>query len=64
MKRSTRLARIDPRKSRVVELRFFGGLSVKEMAEILEISAETVTRDWKVAKTWLFRELTRRSTHD
>jgi RNA polymerase sigma-70 factor (ECF subfamily) len=53
------LARFDPRKSRVVELRFFGGLSVEETAEILEISEETVTRDWKVAKTWLFRELSR-----
>jgi RNA polymerase sigma factor (TIGR02999 family) len=51
------LARIDPRKARVVELRFFGGLSVEETAEVLEISEETVTRDWKTAKTWLFREL-------
>lgn len=53
------LARIDPRKARVVELRFFGGLSVEETAEVLDISEETVTRDWKVAKTWLFRELSR-----
>ena len=53
----TALAKIDPRKSRVVELRFFGGLSVEETAEVLEISDETVTRDWRVAKTWLFREL-------
>ena len=53
------LARVDPRKARVVELRFFGGLSVEETAEVLEISEETVTRDWKVAKTWLFRELSR-----
>ena len=50
---------IDPRKARVVELRFFGGLSVAETAEVLEISEETVTRDWRVAKTWLFRELSR-----
>jgi RNA polymerase sigma factor (TIGR02999 family) len=53
------LAEIDPRKSRVVELRFFGGLSVEETAEVLEISPETVLRDWRMAKTWLFRELTR-----
>lgn len=53
----TRLAKLDPRKSRLVELRFFGGLSVEETAEVLEISEETVTRDWRVAKTWLFREL-------
>jgi len=56
------LARIDPRKARVVELRFFGGLSVDESAEVLEVSEETVTRDWRMAKTWLFRELTRRAT--
>ncbi len=53
----TALAAIDPRKARVVELRFFGGLSVKETAEILGISAETVQRDWKMAKSWLRREL-------
>jgi RNA polymerase sigma-70 factor, ECF subfamily len=53
----TTLAKLDPRKSRVVELRFFAGLSVEETAEVLEISEETVTRDWRVAKTWLFREL-------
>jgi RNA polymerase sigma-70 factor (ECF subfamily) len=51
------LAHIDPRKSRVVELRFFGGLSVKETAEVLHISSETVLRDWKLAKSWLRREL-------
>jgi RNA polymerase sigma factor (TIGR02999 family) len=54
-----KLARVDPRKARVVELRFFGGLSVLEAAEILEISEETAARDWRVAKTWLFRELSR-----
>jgi len=53
------LAKLDPRKSRVVELRFFGGLSVEEIAEVLQVSRETVARDWKMAKTWLFRELTR-----
>jgi RNA polymerase sigma-70 factor, ECF subfamily len=51
------LSAIDPRKGRVVELRFFGGLSVKETAQILGISAETVQRDWKMAKSWLRREL-------
>jgi RNA polymerase sigma-70 factor (ECF subfamily) len=53
------LAKIDPRKSRVVELRFFGGLSVEETAAVLQISQETVLRDWRMAKTWLFRELAR-----
>jgi RNA polymerase sigma factor (TIGR02999 family) len=47
----------DQRRSRVVELRFFGGLSVEETAEVLDVSAETVMRDWKVAKAWLFKEL-------
>ncbi|MCC6343659.1 MAG: sigma-70 family RNA polymerase sigma factor [Bryobacterales bacterium] len=53
----TALAKQDARKARVVELRFFGGLSVEETAEVLEISEETVTRDWRMAKMWLFREL-------
>jgi RNA polymerase sigma-70 factor, ECF subfamily len=51
------LAAMDPRKSQVVELRFFGGLSVEETAAVLKISAETVMRDWKFAKSWLRREL-------
>lgn len=51
------LAKLDARKGRVVELRFFGGLSVEETAEFLRISPETVLRDWKMAKAWLFREL-------
>lgn len=50
------------RKSQVVELRFFGGLSVEETAEALKISTETVMRDWKFAKTWLMRELSRSNT--
>jgi RNA polymerase sigma-70 factor (ECF subfamily) len=53
------LTRLDPRRGRVVELRFFGGLSVEETAEALGISAATVMRDWTVAKLWLLRELTR-----
>jgi RNA polymerase sigma factor (TIGR02999 family) len=51
------LAQLDDRKSRVVELRFFGGLTVEETAEALHISPETVHRDWRVAKAWLRREL-------
>jgi len=51
------LASVDTRKSQVVELRFFGGLSVMETAEALDVSEDTVTRDWKVAKAWLSREL-------
>jgi RNA polymerase sigma factor (TIGR02999 family) len=53
------LSQIDPRKGRVVELRYFGGLSVEESAEVLRISPETVKRDWKLAKAWLLRELSR-----
>ena len=52
------LARIDPRKVRVVEMRFFSGLSVEETAEVLKISTVTVKRDWRAARTWLYRELT------
>jgi RNA polymerase sigma-70 factor, ECF subfamily len=51
------LAVADQRRSRVVELRFFGGLSVEETGEVLDVSPETVMRDWKVAKAWLFKEL-------
>jgi len=51
------LAAIDDRKSRVVELRFFGGLNVEETAEVLKISPETVMRDWKMAKAWLRKEI-------
>jgi len=51
------LATVDPRMSQVVELRFFGGLSVQETADVLNVSAETVMRDWKTAKVWLLREL-------
>lgn len=51
------LARLDPRKVQVVEIRFFGGLSVDETAEVLKVSAVTVRRDWRTAKAWLHREL-------
>jgi RNA polymerase sigma-70 factor (ECF subfamily) len=53
------LSKIDARKVRVVELRYFGGLSVGETAEVLQISEETVLRDWKMAKSWLFRALSK-----
>jgi len=52
-----RLAVVDPRKSRVVELRFFGGLSVEEAARVLNIAPNTVLRDWRLAKAWLHREI-------
>jgi len=51
------LAEIDPRKSQVVELRFFGGLSAKETADVLKVSQRTVEREWNSARTWLYREL-------
>lgn len=53
------LARIDPQQGRVVELRFFTGLSIEETAEVMGISASTVKRDWSTARAWLFRELDR-----
>ncbi len=53
------LAAVDSRKSQVVELRFFGGLSVEETAGVLNVSSETVLRDWKLAKIWLRRELSK-----
>ncbi len=53
-----RLAEVDPQQSQVVELRYFGGLTEDETAEVLGISSKTVQRDWKVAKAWLFGELT------
>ncbi len=53
------LAKLDPRKSRVVELRFFGGLNLEETAEALGVSTDTVGRDWNAARAWLLRELTR-----
>jgi RNA polymerase sigma-70 factor, ECF subfamily len=52
------LAQIDPRKVQVVEMRFFGGLSVEETAEVLKVSPITVMRDWNTARAWLYRELT------
>jgi RNA polymerase sigma factor (TIGR02999 family) len=51
------LAAVDTRKARMIELRFFGGLSVEETAEVLQVSPDTVKRDWRLAKLWLLREL-------
>jgi RNA polymerase sigma factor (TIGR02999 family) len=51
------LARIDPRRARVIELRFFGGLSVEETADVLQVSPQTVMRDWRLARAWIAREM-------
>jgi len=55
------LGRVDPQQTRVVELRFFGGLSIEETAEIVGISQATVKRDWSTARAWLHRELSRKA---
>ena len=60
----TELAVVDPRKSQVVELRFFGGLSAEETAQMLNVSPDTVLRDWKLAKVWLVREIKNRARPD
>jgi RNA polymerase sigma factor (TIGR02999 family) len=60
----TELSQMSPRQSRIVELRFFGGLSIAETAEFLEISHATVEREWSVARTWLYREINRTESHD
>jgi RNA polymerase sigma factor (TIGR02999 family) len=56
------LARIDPQQSRVVELRFFAGLSIEDTSEVLGVSPSTVKRDWNTARVWLYRELDRTSS--
>jgi RNA polymerase sigma factor (TIGR02999 family) len=58
------LSQVDPRQGRIVELRFFGGLSIEATAKILEISPATVKRDWNVARAWLYRELARSTGHE
>jgi len=58
----TALADVDKRKAQVVEMRFFGGLSIAEAAEVLKVSEETVNRDWRLAKVWLLRELGRETS--
>jgi len=60
----TALTAFDERKGRVVELRFFGGLSVEETASVLKVSPETVRRDWQLAKAWLQREMRGDGSHD
>jgi RNA polymerase sigma-70 factor, ECF subfamily len=60
----TRLAAIDERKSKVVELRFFGGMSVEETAEALGVSPITIKRDWSTAKAWLYREIEKEPTSE
>ena len=55
----TRLEKIDPRQSRIVELRYFGGLSLEETAEALHISRATAAREWAMARAWIHRELTK-----
>jgi len=51
------LAELDPRKAKIIELRFFGGLSVEETAEVLQVHEQTVLRDWRLARVWLLREM-------
>ena len=60
----TRLASIDPRKCQLVELKYFGGLTIEEAAEVLEVSTPTVERDWRTARIWLHREISRTVTSD
>jgi DNA-directed RNA polymerase specialized sigma24 family protein len=61
--RSKRLSQIDPQQGRIVELRFFGGLSIEGTARVLGISPATVKRDWNLARAWLHRQLSRSTTH-
>ena len=57
-----RLSAFDPRKAHIAELRFFGGLSLEETGDILQLSAKTIERDWQAARAWLFRALSDGST--
>lgn len=61
MKNKALKAKVDPRKSQVVELRFFGSLNLEETAAVLKVPSDTVLRDWKMAKHWLRRELSGKS---
>jgi RNA polymerase sigma factor (TIGR02999 family) len=58
------LAALDPRQAQVVELRFFGGLSLEETAEVLKVSVGTIRRDWSLAKAWLYDELSAKGEHE
>jgi len=60
----TALGEIDERKAKVIELRFFGGLSVEETAEVLNVSPDTIMRDWRLAKVWLWREMKHAADHE
>jgi len=60
----SQLSEMSPRQSRIVELRFFGGLSIAETSEFLEVSPATVEREWAVARAWLFRAINRTEGHD
>ena len=60
----TNLARIDSRKSQIVELKYFGGLTTEEISEVLEVSTPTIERDWRMAKIWLHREISRTGKSD
>ena len=58
------LAELDERQSRIVELRFFAGLSIEETAEVMHLSPASIKREWQTARAWLFRRMTRTSPHD
>jgi RNA polymerase sigma-70 factor (ECF subfamily) len=58
------LAALDPRRSQIVEFKYIGGLTVEEVAEVLQVSPETVARDWRLARAWLLRELAKTSATD
>jgi RNA polymerase sigma factor (sigma-70 family) len=58
------LSQLDPQQGRIIELRFFGGLSIESTARVLGISTSTVTRDWNLARAWLHREVTRSTAHE
>jgi len=60
----SRLEKLDPRQSRIVELRYFGGLTVEEVAEVLGVSSKTVTREWNTARAWLYGDLRERNADD
>jgi RNA polymerase sigma factor (TIGR02999 family) len=53
----TRLAEMDPRKSRIVEMKFFGGMSIEEISEVEQVSTRTIEREWRKAKAWLYDEI-------
>jgi RNA polymerase sigma factor (sigma-70 family) len=60
----TNLAEMDPRKSQIVELKFFGGLTTEEVAEVLKVTSRTVEREWRKAKAWLHRAISKGETNE